>query len=368
MDSNSSFDISTPSISLGKSDKAFNFFMFIILIIILFIIIVPWNDLGLNSKKEGMSGGTLTQLFAQDSQDMYLTSNNMDAKTGNFNLFFNQPTRVANTFMNRGTPLPSIYLPDTSMNPTKDPIIASNNYTDYILNKSAKTCKNVDLNQNPNANANANVNANANPNKPKKSEKTFPNPLGTPESKDYLQLNKSEHQEDTSTEFVLPNVLASASASASASTSASSVSTIPNNVLPSSLPLDVLANSNPYELSSVAKQVAKKQSTSDNLPRLTEWTPEDILFQSYLNNAMYNKDCIKDPASCTLGTSGGARLPDGFVQSTKAVNSVNIDGTAFFPDSYVGSYYNDNFNGLNIMKPYAFMPNSNLPPNPVKMG
>ena len=342
MDSNSSFDISEPSISLGKSDKAFNFFMFVILIIIFFIIIVPWDKLGLNSKKEGMSGGTLTQLFAQDSQDMYLTSNNIDAKTGNFNLFFNQPTRVANTFMNRGTPLPSIYLPDTSMNPTKDPVIASNNYTDYILNKTAKTCKNVDLS----------------PNKPKKSNKTIPNPLATNGTSDYLKFTDSgkEQAQETDPEFVLPNVSTS-----------TSVPTIPDNVLPSSLPLDVLANSNPYEIASVALQSVKTEKTKNNLPILTKWTPEDILFQSYLNNAMYNKDCIRDGGSCGAG-AGGYRLPDGFVQSTKSVNSVNIDGTAFFPDSYVGSYYNDNFNGLNIMKPYAYMPSSNLPPNPVKMG
>lgn len=350
MDSNSSFDISEPSISLGKSNKPFNFFMFIILIVIFFIIIVPWDKLGLNSKKEGMSGGTLTQLFAQDSQDVYLKSNVDKIATGNAFLYWNMPSRVLNTFQNRGSPLPSIYLPDTSMNPTKDPIIVSNNYTDYILNKTAKSYKNVDLSAN----------------KSKKSNKTIPNPLVTNGTSDYLKFTDSgkEQVQETTPEFVLPNVSTSTSTSTS-----KSVPTIPDNVLPSSLPLDVLANSNPYELANVAiKSAVKTQQTKNNMPRLTEWTPEDILFQSYLNNDMYNKDCIRDPASCTLGTSGGARLPDGFVQSTKSVNSLNIDGTAYFPDSYVASYYNDNFNGLNIMKPYAYMPSSNLPPNPVKMG
>lgn len=348
MDSTSSYDISQPSISLGKSDKAFNFFMFIVLIIIFFIIIVPWDKLGLTSKKEGMSGGTLTQLFAQDSQDVYLTSNGLPIKTGSFNLFFNQPTRVANTFMNRGSPLPSIYLPDTSMNPTKDPVIASNNYTDYILNKSAKTCKNVDLSSNKS-------------NKSSKSKKTIPNPLATNETSAYLKLSDYEQNQETTQEFVLPDM-------SKKSSKTNSVPTIPDNVLPSSLPLDVVANSNPYELANVAlNSVVKTEQTKNNLPRLTKWTPEDILFQSYLNDAIYNKDCIKDPASCT-GFSGGARLPDGFVQSTKSVNSVNIDGTEYYPDSYTGSYYNDNFNGLNIMKPYPYMSSSNLPPNPVKMG
>lgn len=349
MDTNSSYDISEPSISLGKSDKPFNFFLFIIIIIIFFIIIVPWDKLGLTSKKEGMSGGTLTQLFAQDSQDVYLKSNVDKIATGNAFLYWGMPSRVLNTFQNRGTPLPSIYLPDTSMNPTKDPVIASNNYTDYILNKSAKTCKNVELNPNKS-------------DKPSKSRKTIPNPLATNGTSDYLKLSDSgkEQGQETAPEFVLPDL---------SKKSSNSVPTIPVNVLPSSLPLDVVANSNPYELVSTAlKSVVKTEQTKNNMPILTKWTPENILFQSYLNNAIYNKDCIKDPASCTIGTSGGARLPDGFVQSTKSVNNINIDGTEYYPDSYLASYYNDNFNGLNIMKPYAYMPSSNLPPNPVKMG
>jgi hypothetical protein len=349
MDSNSSYDISEPSISLGKSDKAFNFFMFIILIIIFFIIVVPWDKLGLNSKKEGMSGGTLTQLFAQDSQDVYLTSNGLPIKTGSFNLFFNQPTRVANTFMNRGTPLPSIYLPDTSMNPTKDPVIASNNYTDYILNKSAKTCKNVELNPKKSY-------------KPSKSNKTIPNPLATNGTSDYLKLSDSgkEQAQETDPEFVLPDLSIKSS---------NSVPTIPDNVLPSSLPLDVLANSNPYELASAAlKSVVKTEQTKNNMPRLTEkMRPIDYLYQSYYDNLLYNKDCIKDPASCG-GSSGGMRLGEDFNKPTNAKSIVDIDGTAFYPDSYLGSYRNFDFNGLDIMRPIPYMPSSNLPPNPVKMG
>jgi hypothetical protein len=346
MDSNSSFDISEPSISLGKSDKAFNFFMFVILIIIFFIIIVPWDKLGLNSKKEGMSGGTLNQLFAQDSQDMYLTSNNIDAKTGNAFLYWNMPSRVLNTFQNRGTPLPSIYLPDTSMNPTKDPVIASNNYTDYILNKTAKTCKNVDLN----------------PNKLKKSEKTIPNPLATNGTSDYLKFTDSrkEQAQDTSPEFVLPDLSKKISKD-------NSVPTIPDNVLPSSLPLDVLANSNPYELSNVAKQVAKKQSTADNLPRLTEkMRPIDYLYQDIYNRGLYDVDCIKDPSACGAGAGSQDRLNSGFIQPTRAKSVVDIDGTAFFPDSYLASmWYPPNFD---ISRPLQFMPKSNLPPNINKMG
>jgi hypothetical protein len=60
-----------------------------------------------------MSGGTLTQLFANDSQDTYLKSNVNQLASGNFNLYWNHPSRVANTFLNRGSPLPSSYYEPT---------------------------------------------------------------------------------------------------------------------------------------------------------------------------------------------------------------------------------------------------------------
>mgnify|MGYP003386012779 CR=1 FL=1 len=65
---------------------------------------------------EGMSGGTLTQLFAQDAQDVNLKGNVDQLATGNFNLFWNQPSRISQGTQ-RGTPLPKIRLPHTSMNP-----------------------------------------------------------------------------------------------------------------------------------------------------------------------------------------------------------------------------------------------------------
>ena len=321
MDYSSSLDISEPSISLGKSDKAFNFFMFVILIIIFFILVIPWDKLNLNSKREGMSGGTLTQLFAQDSQDVYLKSNVDKIATSNFDLYWNMPTRVAN-FQNRGSPLPSIYLPDTSMNPTKNPIIESNNYTDEFI----------------------------------KYNKTFPNPLNTSETKNYLQLNKSEFQENINQKLILPNI----------SQKSPYVPTIPDNVLPSNLPLKELANSNPYELSKVALQSVKTHQTKNNLPRLTdEMRPIDYLYQTQYNNLLYNKDCMGDPASCGSG-SGGYRLGEDYNKATTAKPFVNIDGTTFYPDSYTGSFFMEpNFN---IMRPIPFMPGSNLPPNPVKIG
>ena len=327
MDS-SSLDISGPTLNLGKTDKPFNFFMFIIVILIFFIIIIPWDKLKQKNTKEGMTGGTLTQLFANDSQDVYLKTNVDKLATGNFDLFWNQPTRIANTFQNRGTPLPTFILPDTQMNPNNYPIVASNNYTDYILNQSAKIPNNSTDFINPNLNPNPNPNLNSNT---KKSTGKFPNPLIVQNSKSYAK-NKI-----------------------------STIPTIPNNVLPSSLPMPSNPNNppNPYELAFVAKQVAKTEQQANNLPVMTQWKDRDYLYQTNYDNLLYNKDCIRDPASCG-GGAGGFRLGEDFVQATKAKPFVSISGDYFYPDSYVGSYFIEpNFD---IVKPYPYMPNSNLPP------
>ena len=90
---------------------------------------------------------------------------------------------------------------------------------------------------------------------------------------------------------------------------------------------------------------------------MVDWTPENYLFQAYTDRNLNEKNCIKDPASCT-GFAGGRRLDD-FVQSTKTVPFTNLDNNYFFTDGYTGYYYNDNFNGLNIMKPYPFIPDAN---------
>jgi len=335
MDSiNSSFNVSEPSISFGKSDKMFNFFMFIIIIIIFFIIVIPWNSL----KKEGMTGGTLTQLMAQDSQDVYLTSNGNAIKTGNFELMFGNPTRITGSFQNRGTPLPTFILPDTPMNPNPYAVVASNNYTDYILNKTAKipNCPYSELN------------------KPKsKSNKTIPNPILNKYTQDFETINGEKIQE--------ANYLAQPDTKKN-----NSVPTLPQNILPSSLPISTIANSNPYELGFVGKQIATTKTQADNLPAMTQWLDRDYLYQDLYNNALYNTDFIKDPSAAGGGSGGNDRLSSGFVQATKAVPYVNISGNTFFPDGYLGSYFIEP--SFDIMKPYPIMPNSNLPDSLVKMG
>lgn len=354
MDNDStSIDIFSSPIDSSKKGRIMNFFLFFVVIIVFFIIIIPWKSLNL----ETMTGGTLSQLMAQDSQDVYLTSNGGAIKTGNYTNFWNQPTKIANTYQNRGTPLPTFILPDTPMNPNPYAVVASNNYTDYILNKTAKipNCPGADIN-------NLNPIGSTQPVKQTKSKKTFPNPIlsemnmgletvnGENPFSEYLNQSDEIESSKPTNPVKLPG----------------SVPTLPDNVLQSSLPISVVANSNPYELGFVGKQIATTKTQADNLPAMTDWKPIDNIYQSAYNNLLYNKDFIKDSASAG-GGSGGHRLGEDYVASTRAKPFVNISGNTFYQDGYVGSYFTDDLD-FNIMRPIPYMPDSNLPPNPVKMG
>ena len=327
-------DFSSPSINLGSSSKPFNFFIFIMLIVILFVMIVPWNKI--MKSREGMSGGTLTQLFAQDSQDVYLKSNVDKIATGNFNLMWNDPTRITASFQNRGSPLDSIYLPDTSMNPNPYALKVSNAYADNFGNKSAIPVKNI--NEITRIDNEGLINTGKNPN-------TNVNPY----SNSNLKSNSNSNSK-----LILPFN----------SDNSSSDKPIGKDVLPSTLPIGDLSR-NPYELAFVGEQIAKTSFDANNLPKMTEWTPSDYLFQNYYNELLYNKNCIKDPASCG-GGAGGSRLGEDFNQATKAKPFVTISGNTFYPDGYVGSYFIEP--PFDISKPYPFMPDSNLPPDPIKLG
>lgn len=90
------------------------------IIIIIAVILFVRRVFNINGNiREGMSGGTLTQLFAQDTQNTNLNGVSNDISSGNFDFFFNQPTRVASGTQ-RGTPLNQVTLPNTSMNPMKN--------------------------------------------------------------------------------------------------------------------------------------------------------------------------------------------------------------------------------------------------------
>lgn len=339
------------SLGLGKDNKSFIFLMFIIVIIVVVIVIVPWDKL--NKKREEMSGGTVAQMFAQDSQDVYLKGNVDKIATGNFDLYWNQPTRQGmNVFQNRGYPLYSILLPDTPMNPTSNIKEVSNNYVDNIIDNEVYKKENKLNFTNPVLKLDnvlpSKINSLTNDDKPEQTDYlTFPKTFDTTKSTKSIKSTKS-------TKSIEPT---KPTKSTKTTKSIRSIPIIPKNVLPSSLPIDIVANSNPYELSEVAKQVAKTKKTTDNLPALTQWTPENYLFQAYTDRSINNRDCIKDPASCTYGTFGGARLNDAFVQPTKAVPNVNLDGNYYYPDSYVGTYFTQpNFD---IVKPYPFVPDAN---------
>jgi hypothetical protein len=130
------------STSSSNINKESNNTLYIFLTIVGIIVLCIYT----NSKKENMTGGTLTQLFANDSQDTYLKSNVDNLATGQFDLYWNQPTRIANTFLNRGSPLPvgnsvpSLNIIQPSSNNMSDNIII-----DDIVNVNEETIENNDL-------------------------------------------------------------------------------------------------------------------------------------------------------------------------------------------------------------------------------
>lgn len=107
-----------------------------ILLVVFAVLILLWASFSEDyqyddENKEHMSGGTLTQLYAQDAQDVNLKSNVDQLATGQFDLYWNQPTMVANTFQNRGQSLPVVYV--------------NNNITETNKNSNEKNKKNDQL-------------------------------------------------------------------------------------------------------------------------------------------------------------------------------------------------------------------------------
>jgi hypothetical protein len=90
--------------------KKSNFWILIVLTIGIIIYIIN-NNKSTDDSKEHMTAGTLTQMFANDGQDTYLKGDVNNVATGNFNLYWNQPTKIAGTYPNRGQLLPSVVLP-----------------------------------------------------------------------------------------------------------------------------------------------------------------------------------------------------------------------------------------------------------------
>lgn len=107
-----------------KYDKVI---ILIILIVIFYVVIKYYLVHYKNNSTENMTSGTLTQLYANDSQDTYLKSNVNNSATGDFSLFWNQPTRVANTFMNRGSPLQSVQVSSNNISQESSNNISQDN-------------------------------------------------------------------------------------------------------------------------------------------------------------------------------------------------------------------------------------------------
>ncbi len=104
-------DISTDSDYKTTRSKLNYWLLIIITIGIIIFIINKNNKENAKEQKEHMTAGTLTQMFANDGQDTYLKGDVNNIATGNFNLYWNQPTKIAGTYPNRGQLLPSVVLP-----------------------------------------------------------------------------------------------------------------------------------------------------------------------------------------------------------------------------------------------------------------
>ena len=85
----------------GRYDYFVNIFILLLVIILIFVIYKSFFN-----NQENMSAGTLTQLYANDAQDTYLSSTVGDTATGDFQLFWNHPTRLTNDVPLRGQLVP----------------------------------------------------------------------------------------------------------------------------------------------------------------------------------------------------------------------------------------------------------------------
>jgi hypothetical protein len=91
--------ITSTSSLVDSGNKSVESKIWIYILILLALFGIIYYFLSTNSEQEHMSGGTLSQMFANDMQDINLTGGNMgivdQTATGNFLLNFNHPTRIA---------------------------------------------------------------------------------------------------------------------------------------------------------------------------------------------------------------------------------------------------------------------------------
>ena len=85
----------------NNSNNIYKIIFFVGLVVVLYFIYNYERTL------EGMAPGIIDQMYAKDQQDMAFTGGIDNIATGKFNLFYNQPTLIANTNNNRGQLYPS---------------------------------------------------------------------------------------------------------------------------------------------------------------------------------------------------------------------------------------------------------------------
>jgi len=100
----SDFSLDITTVTSGSPNSNSNTKSFVIVLILILIILFFFYN---KKSLEHMTAGTLTQLFATDAQNKSLNGNTDYSATGDFNLYWNQPTRVASTYPNRGQLLPA---------------------------------------------------------------------------------------------------------------------------------------------------------------------------------------------------------------------------------------------------------------------
>lgn len=89
-----------------RDDKVFMGAIFVILIL---IILYYWFNK--NNREGFMAPGVIDQLFAKDAQDTYVNSNINNLASADFELYWNNPSRITDVLPNRG----ALVLPDTQV-------------------------------------------------------------------------------------------------------------------------------------------------------------------------------------------------------------------------------------------------------------
>lgn len=299
-------DIDLSSTSSSNTNKTSNNNLYLFFIVIGIIVIYLYAS----GKMENMSGGTLTQLFSNDSQDTYLKSNVDNLATGQFDLYWNQPTRIANTFLNRGSPLP-VGNSVPSLNVVKVDEILNNDFND-----------NIDINEIANVN-----------------QENIENIEDIEDTDDIINTNSPSNMVNEINKMH----------------EKSEINSNTQNVMKKILNLSGCSKCNGRcnggcnsKCNSNVKNIMKNESKSSTCSKCNRRC------NGGCNNdpRSYIEKCRTNPSSCG-GGAGGYRLETGFVEASRLPALQKIEEKIVYPDSYVGSYF---INPIpDIAQPYPVM-------------